>query len=155
MAETIHEQIAQWIAAALDGKQDPDATLTLHSVRPKILDWTEEDFKHGDVIIWADKVKTLKTTTKESRTEEGIWFCHGIIRELPADTVADTVVSRMIETIRSLLLAGNLLYPVCGGIAKSIECPECDFDYISGALIAEVIVKVIYMTARHNGYAQT
>jgi hypothetical protein len=156
MTETIHEQIAQWIAAALDGKQDADATLTLRAVRPKILDWTVEDFQHGDVVIEAEGLATESRTTVSSRTEKAALTCYGIIRELPADTVADadTVVSRMIKTIRSLLLAGNSAGTACGGLAVSIDCPKVDFEIMAGGLVADVTVSVTYRTALKDGYTQ-
>ena len=152
--ETVHEQIAQWITAALDGQQDADATLTLRAVRPKVLDWTVEDFKHGDVVIEADDIETESRTTVSSRTEKATWTCYGIIRELPANTVADTVVPRMIETIRNVLLAGNSVGTACGGVAVSIDCPKADFEIMAGGLVADVTVNVIYRTALKNGYTQ-
>ena len=152
--ETVHEQIAQWITAALDGQQDADATLTLRAVRPKVLDWTVEDFKHGDVVITAGTIETESRTTVSSRTEKATWTCYGIIRELPANTVADTVLSRIIETIRRLLLAGNTMGTACGGVAIRIDCPKADFEIMSGGLVAEVTVEVLYRTALLNGYTQ-
>lgn len=152
--ETIHEQIAQWITTALDGKQDPDASMTLRAVRPKVLDWTVEDFKHGDVILEAGPITTQSRTTASSRTELGVWTCYGIIRELPVNTVADTVISRMIETIRKLLLAGNVGGTACNGLAVNIDCPSADFSIMSGGVLAEVTVNVIYRTALKDGYEQ-
>ena len=152
--ETIHEQIAQWIAAALDGQQDPEATLTLRAVRPKILDWTVEDFKHGDVILEAGDITTQGRTTVSSRTELGAWKCYGIIRELPANTAADTVISRMIETIRRLLLAGNAGGNACGGVAVTIDCPDAEWSLMAGGVVAEVTVNVVYRTALKDGYEQ-
>ena len=154
MNETIHEQISQWIAAALDGKQDPDATLTLKAIRPKVLDWGVEDFKHGDVVIEAGPLTTESRTTVQSRTEMGEWTCYGIIRTLPPDTVADTVISRMIETIRRLLLAGNASGRACGGAAVRIDCPAASFEICTGGLIAGVTVNVLYRTALLDGYTQ-
>jgi len=154
MAETIHEQIALWIAAALNGKKDPDATLTLKAIRPKVLDWNVDDFNHGDVVIEAGPIKTVSTTTRESRTEEAIWTCYGIIRTLPAETAADTMISRMIETQRRILLAGNSGGQACGGVAVRIDCPSASFGICAGGLIAEVTVNVLYRTALLDGYTQ-
>ena len=160
MNETIHEQIAQWIAAALDGKQvepgvpPPDKTLTLQAVRPKVIDWNIEDFKHGDVVIEAGPLTTESRTTVQSRTEMGEWTCYGIIRTLPPDTVADTVISRMIETIRRLLLAGNKAGLACEGLATCIDCPAASFLTCSGGVIAQVTVNVRYRTALFDGYTQ-
>ena len=151
--ETVHEQIAVWIAAVLNGKQDPGATLTLRAVRPKILDWNVGDFKHGDVIIEAGPFATESRTTVQSRNESAEWDLYGIIRTLPADTAADTVISRMIETIRRLLLAGNVSGRACGGLALRIDCPLGDFGIFNGGMIAQVKVNVLYQTALKDGYA--
>jgi len=154
MAETIHEQIAQWIAGALNGKQDPDATLTLKAIRPKVLDWGVEDFKHGDIIIEAASLTTESRTTVQSRGELAVWNLYGIIRTLPEGTVADTVISRMIETIRRLLLAGNVSGQACGGLAIRIDCPAASFETCTGGVIAGVTVNVLYRTALLDGYTQ-
>lgn len=160
MSETIHEQIAQWIAAALDGKQDPDATMTLRAVRPKILDWSVNDFRHDDVIIEAGgdgnekAITTESFTTNRTRTESAKWNIYGIVRKLPEDTVADTVVSRMIETIRRILLAGNVGGRACDGLAERIDCPSADFEIFTGGLIAYVEVNVRYQTTGFDGYSQ-
>ena len=152
MAETIHEQIAQWITDAIDGKADPAATMTLRAVRPKILDWSVEDFVHGDVIIEAADIKT-QSKTSQSRTELGTWGLYGIIRQLPADTAADTVISRMIETIRRLLMAGNVASRACGGLAYNIECSEGSFDVMTGGVVAFVTAGVLYPTGLYDGYS--
>ena len=151
MAETIHEQIAQWITAAIDGQADPGGTITLRAVRPKILDWSVEDFVHGDVIIEAADIKTQSKTSR-TRTELGTWGLYGVIRRLPADTAADTVMSRMIETIRRLLMAGNSAGRACGGLAYNIDCSEGTFDVMTGGVIAFVTAAVLYPTNVFDGY---
>ena len=151
--EPIVEQIAVWIEDAIDGVQDPGATLTLRAVRPKILDWQAEDFKHGDVIMELVDGGTLSKTTVESREELGTWKLYGIIRTLPDNTAADTVLSRMAETIRKTLLAGNDLGQACGGLATNIDCPEVTYSIMSGGVVAEVTVQVTYETALADGYA--
>jgi len=151
--ETIHEQIAQWISTALDGKRDPDETMTLNAVRPKVLDWTVENFRHGDVIIAAEDIAT-DTIAGSVRAEEATWKIYGIVRELPADTFADTVISRMIETIRRELLAGNTGARSCGGLAVNLDCSEAAFSIFEGGLIAEVTVTVLYRTGYKDGYAE-
>jgi hypothetical protein len=151
--ETIHEQIALWMAAALDGVKDPDETMTLQAVRPKVLDWNVENFRHGDVIIAAEDIAT-NTIAGSVRAEDATWKLYGIIRELPANTAADTVVSRMIETIRRTLLAGNTSAQACGGLAVNINCPEAAFSLFEGGLIAEVTVTVLYRTGYKDGYAE-
>ncbi len=151
MSETIHEQIGQWIASALDGATDPDETLTLRSVRPKVLDWQVTDFQHGDVVIEADTLKT-ESTTGTSRGEIAQWKLYGVIRDLASALAADTVVSRMIETVRRTLLAGNVAGQACGGLANNIDCLEAEFATFEGGLIAEVTARVVYRTAVLDGY---
>jgi hypothetical protein len=152
MSEPIIEQIAQWINDTLDGVSDPDATLTLRSVRPKVLDWSEDDFRHGDLIIEIISIKTLARTTVDSRTELALFHLSGIIRDLPANTATDTVLARLIETIRRTLLAGNTLGRACDGLALNVECPETIFWLIKGGLVGEVSCEVKYQTALKDGY---
>lgn len=159
MPETINEQIAVWIAAAIDGQADPDATFTLTAVRPKILDFDFPKMAHGDVVIELEKIKTVSKTTVESRTELGTWRLTGVIRELPANTAAGTVLSRMAGTIRTLMFAGQESgNPVtggkaCGGLANNIDCPETLLGPIPGGVVAEVTVTVEYKTALADPYA--
>lgn len=153
MAEPIIEQIAAAIETAIDGVQDPDATLTMRAVRPTILDWQAEDYKHGDVIIELIELGTQGQTTVESRDEQGTWKLYGIIRTLPANTAADTVLARMAETIRRTLLALNVSGQACGGLAVHIECPEVIYSIMTGGVVAEVSVQVEFETALADGYA--
>ncbi len=153
MPETINEQIAAWIATAIDGQLDPDATFTLAAVRPKILDWDFPKMAHGDVVIELVTIGTVSKTTVESRTELATWRLTGVIRELPADTAADTVLSRMAETIRTLMFAGNSGGKACGGLANKIDCPKQDRGSIAAGVIAEVTVTVEYKTALADPYA--
>lgn len=156
MSEPIHEQIAQWIQSALDGAQDPDLTLTLRAVRPRNLDWsvTDQNFKHNDVIIAAIDFDTQNKTASISRGELAKFKCYGIIRTLPANTAADTVVSRMIETIRRKLMAGNSGGRACNDLAYHIDCPKGIFGVMDGGLVAEVDVQVTYRTGLLDGYEQ-
>jgi len=149
--EPIIEKIAVWIEEAIDGVQDQGATLMLRAVRPKILDWRASDFKHGDVIIELVDGGTLSKTTG-SRTELAEWRLYGIIRELPANTAADTVLSRMAETIRRTLLSGNKRGQACGGLALNIDCPGTSYSIMSGGVVAEVTAQVKYVTALADGY---
>jgi len=149
--EAIVERIAVWIEEAIDGVQDPGATLTLRAVRPKILDWQALDFKHGDVIMEIIDGGTLSKTTS-SRTELAEWRLYGIITTLPADTAADTVLSRMAETIRKTLLSGNKRGQACGGLALNIDCPEVTYSIMSGGVVAEVTAQIKYVTALADGY---
>lgn len=149
--EAIVERIAEWIEGAIDGVQDPGATLTLRAVRPEILDWLAEDFKHGDVIMEIIEGATLSKTTS-SRIEVAEWKLYGIIRTLPANTAADTVLSRMAETIRRTLLSGNQRGQACGGLALNIDCPEVSYSIMSGGVVAEVTAQVKYVTDLADGY---
>jgi len=149
--EPIIEKLAVWIEEELNGVQDPGATLTLRSVRPKILDWQASDFKHGDVIIELIDGGTESKTTS-SRTELAEWRLYGIIRTLPADTAADTVLSRLAETIRRTLLAGNVRGQACGGLALNIDCPDVTYSIMSGGVVAEVTVQIKYVTDLADGY---
>jgi len=149
--EPIVEKIAEWIESEIDGVQDPDATLTLRAVRPKILDWEASNFKHGDVIIEIVEGATLSKTTS-SRTEVGEWRLYGIIRTLPENTAADTVLSRMAETIRRTLLGGNKRGQACGGLALNLDCPEVTYSIMSGGVVAEVTAHIRYVTDLADGY---
>ena len=149
--ESIVERISVWIEGALDGVQDPDKTLTLNPVRPKILDWQADDFKHGDVILELVDGGTLEKTTS-SRKELAEWKLYGIITTLPANTAADTVLSRMAETIRREVLSGNKRGQACGGLALNIDCPETIYSIMNGGIVAEVTVQITYMTDLADGY---
>jgi len=149
--EPIIEKIAVWIEEAIDGVKDPDATLTLRAVRPKILDWQASDFKHGDVIIELVSVGTLSKTTS-SRTEVAEWRLYGIVTTLPANTKADTVLSRMAETIRRVLLNGNKRGQACGGLALNLDCPDVTYSIMAGGVVAEVTCQVTYITNIADGY---
>lgn len=153
MAEPIIEQIAVAIETAIDGVQDPDASLTLRAVRPKILDWEASDFRHGDVIIELVDIGTQSKTTVESREELGTWKLYGIVTTLPADTAADTVLARMAETVRRSLLAENDDGQAFSGIALNVDCPDVNYSIMAGGVVAEVTVQVTYKTALADGYA--
>jgi len=153
MSEPIVEQISDWINDAIQGVQDPDKTLTLKAVRPTILDWDVGNYAHGDVIIEISSVDTEKKSTTGSRYETGIWSLYGIITTLPANTAVDTVLSRMAETIRRTLLAGNAGGQACGGLALGIDCPEVNYAAGPGCAVVEVGVAVDYPTGLYDGYA--
>lgn len=152
--EPIVEKIAVWIKEAIDGVHDVAATMTLNAVRPKILDWQVDDFKHDDVIMEIIDGGTLEKTTT-SRKELAEWKLYGIITTLPANTAADTQLSRMVETIRKTMLDGNKRGQACGGLALHIDCPESNYSIMSGGVVAEVTVQVTYMTALLDGYKQS
>ena len=154
MSEPIIEQIAQWINDALDGVSDDDGTLTLRSIRPKILDWEPSHFAHGDVIIELGPINTESRTTTSSRTELAVFMLFGIIRELPADTMADTVLARFAETIRRTMLAGNALGQAAEGLALNIDCPEFYPALFEGGIEIVIKAEVKYQTALKDGYAE-
>lgn len=153
MAEPIIEQLTAWIATALDGKQDPDLTLTLKSVRPGMEEWDLTSFSHGDCIIEVDTVETADRTST-TRQEKGTWKIYGIVTTLPSSTGLDTVMSRMAETIRRSLLAGNndtTPGKACGGLAQTINCPHV--IYSPGPMVI-VTTEVEYWTDYKDGYSQ-
>jgi len=152
MSEPIIEQIADWINDTLDGKSDPAGTLTMRSVRPTILDWEASDFAHGNVIIELGPVVTVSRTTVESRTEKAIFKLYGIIRTLPEDTKADTILARMAETIRRTMLAGNANGQAMSGLALKIDCPNFDPGIFDGGILAEITAEVLYQTTLKDGY---
>jgi len=151
--EALVERIAVWIAETIDGIKDPGATLTLKAVRPKILDWQASDFNHGDVIMEIVDGGTLSKTTS-TREELAEWRLYGIIKTLPANTAADTVLSRMAETIRKALLAGNKRGQACGGLALNLDTPETTYSIMSGGVVAEVTCQVRYVTDLADGFKQ-
>ena len=152
MAEPIIEQIADWIKTAIHGTQDPDAMLTMRAVRPTILDWDVSHFAHADVIIEAAGMESLDKRTTASRKELGTWMLYGIIRTLAANTAVDTVMSRLAETIRRTMLAGNANGQACGGLALNIDCPNVEYAAGEGCAAVIVTVNVTYITALADGY---
>ena len=153
MSEPIIEQIAQWINDALDGVSDDDSTLTLRSIRPKILDWADLHFVHGDVIIEMVDIETQSTDLSSYRYEKATLRLNGIITQLPEGVKADTVLARLVETIRRTILAGNILEPPLGGLAKNIDCPAVNYEPIEGGVCAIVTCVVEYRTAIFDGYS--
>jgi len=154
MSEPIIEQIAQWIENALDGAADPDTTLILRSIRPTILDWSELQLIHGDVIIGLISVKT-ESYTNTSRTELAEFLLDGCVSQLPDSVKADTVLARFAETIRKTLLAGNTSGTACNGLAISLDCDETEFAVSEGGVDVLVKCKVIYTTNIFDGYTQS
>lgn len=154
MSEPIIEQIAEWISTALDSKSDPDGTITLRSVRPKILNWDDSALVHGDVIIELGQVET-QSITNSSRFEKGTFLLHGMVSQLPADTKADTVLARMAETIRKEILEGNNDANPLGGLAISINCPEVLFLPVDGGVKVVVTCEVLYSTNIYDGFTQS
>ena len=153
MAEPIIEQISEAIETAIDNKQDPDATFTTTAVRPKIVDFELSHFAHADVILELISVATQNKTTVESRLELAVFKLYGIVRDLPADTAADTVVARMAETIRREMFGLNSAGRAMRGLAIDVDCPAFDYAEMPAGLVAEVTVHVLYQTALADGYA--
>jgi hypothetical protein len=149
--EAIIERIAVCITDAIDGASDPDATFTLNVIRPKILDWQEEEFKHGDVIVELIEGGTTGKTSS-SRQEVAEWSLYCIVRTLPADTVADVILCRFSETIRKKLLSCNKKGKAFGGLALEIDCPRWLYYNIPGGIVVETTVQVTYYTDLKNGY---
>ena len=149
--EPIVEKIAVWLSEAIDGVQDPDGTFTLRSVRPTVIDWQAEDFNHGDVILEIQEGQTLDGTTT-SKKELAEWRLYGIVTTLPADTAADTVLTRVAETIRRTMLGGNKRGQACGGLAHKIHCPKAEYSDMPGGVVVEVTVLVEYWTSLFDGY---
>jgi hypothetical protein len=137
-------RIADWIAAALDGQEDPDETLTLRIVRPGINDHGDSHFLHADVFLCGIEERVKTETTGPYRFATAIFKLYGVIRSLPELTAVDTMLSRIAETIRRLILAGNSGGRACDGLALNIDCPTVDFLPGKGFEAAEVIVKVKY-----------
>lgn len=154
MTEPIIEQIAEWIRVTLDGVSDPDGTITLRAIRPNILDWEESQMSHNDIVIEMVGLNTQEYTT-ESRTEEAVFRLEGIIRQLPTDTKADTVLARMTETVRKVIMAGNDGVQTLNGLALSIDCPEIVWGIIDGGVCTIVSCKVQYITNIYDGYSQS
>ena len=154
MSEPIIEQIADWINDALDGVTDTDGTFTLRSIRPTILDWSQLQLIHGDVIIELGSIETVSRTAS-SRTEEAMFKLNGIITELAAGVKADTVLARFAETIRKTILAGNTSGTACGGLAVNIDCPAVDYEPIEGGVCTIVTCRVRYFTNYKDGYLQS
>jgi hypothetical protein len=153
MAEPIIEQIAAAIVTAIDDKQDPDVTFTTRAVRPKIIDWNLSNFEHADVIIELVNIVTQSKTTVESRRELATFKLLGIVRDLPADTAADTVVSRMGETIRREMFKLNSAGQAISGKGLNVDSPSFNYAEMPGGLVAEITVTVLYQTALADGYA--
>lgn len=139
--EEIIKQISEWIEGELNGLQDPDATLTLRAVRPKVVDWQVTDFKHGDVIMELGNVEPYDITTS-SRLWLGEWKLYGIITTLPDDTDADDMLDLMSEMIRGKLLSGNKRGRACGGLALNISCPDTSYGIMAGGVVTEMTVNI-------------
>jgi hypothetical protein len=151
MDEPIVEQLAQCIADAIDGQRGPAGTMTLRAVRPNLLDWGDNDCKHGDCVIELTDVKT-QSATSDSRIMLGTWLVFGVVRTEDSAVPTDRVICRMAETIRRLLLAWNSHGRACGGLARKIDCPKAAFGDIGGGVGVEVTVTVEYETAIGDGY---
>jgi len=154
MSEPIIEQIAVWISDALDGKSDPDGTITLRSVRSSILNVTELQLIHGDVLIELAGKKTKSTDMSSFRTETGTFTVAGFVSNIPDDSFADTYLIRVAETICKFLMAGNTDAQPLNGLAESIDCPEYILMNSVGGVDVIVTCNVTYSTNIYNGFSQ-
>jgi hypothetical protein len=136
--------VADWLARNLDRVADPAASLTLNVVRPGIIDVGGSHFAHGDVFIIGIEEKMKTETTVPSRLATALLKLYGVVRELPVDTAADTVLSRMAETIRRTVLAGNVAGKACDDKALNIDCPAVRYAPGPGCQITVVDVMVRY-----------
>lgn len=136
--------IADWIARELDGLPDPGGSLTLRVVRPGILDAGESHFADSDVFLCGIDEDVKTRTVTPGRLSTALLRLYGIVRELPAATAAGTVLSRVAETIRAPILAGNVAGRACGGLALNIDCPNTGFAPAPGCEMAIVDVAVKY-----------
>jgi hypothetical protein len=118
--------------------------LTLRIIRPCINDYSESHFHNADVFLCGVDDRGESQTTDRGRFATAIFKLYGIVRELPEGIAADTVLSRMAETIRRLILAGNSGGLACDGLALNIDCPLVDFLPGPGFEAAEVTVKALY-----------
>ena len=148
MSEPILEQIAQWIATALDGVSDDTGTVSLNVVRSTMIDWELPQFRHGDVLLELESIAgDDEHGSMESRVEIATWAIYGIVVTLPDDTAADTVLARTSETIRQALLAGNTAgNRSCDNLAIQIDCPSTQYARAPGMALAVVTCRVQYET---------
>lgn len=137
-------RIAAWVADALEDVQDPDESLTLRVIRPTIVDWEESHYANGDVILVGIDENIDTETTTPTRLSTALLKLYGIIRVVPDRMSADTMLSRMAETIRRTLLAGNSRSRACDGIALNIDCPRTAFANSEGLIASIVDVEVKY-----------
>ncbi len=136
------KKIAQWIAEALDGVTDPDETLTLNVIQPGILDTFESHFADGDVFVIGEDDVLDTESTEPSRLVTALIKVYGVA--VRTGETADKLLSRITETIRRTLLAGNSKGRACDGLALNIDCPSYRFGSVPGMAITEVNVFVKY-----------
>jgi len=148
MSEPILEQIAQWIASAVDGVSDDTGTVSLNVVRSTMIDWELPQFRHGDVLLELESMdEDTEHGSLDARVEIATWAIYGIVVTLPDDTAADTILARTSETIRRALLAGNTAgNQACDGLAIQIDCPSTQYARAPGMALAVVTCKVMYQT---------
>lgn len=137
-------RIIDWLGNLLDGVADPGATLMLNVVRPGIIDPDESRIADSDVFIVGIDQQIKTESTRPSRLATALLRLYGIVRELPADTAADTVLSRLTETIRRTILAGNVRGKACDGLALNLDCPVVGIAPAPGCSMTIVDVMVKY-----------
>jgi len=136
------KKIAQWIAEQLEGVTDPDGTLTLKVIQPGILDIFESHFENGNIFVIGEDDDMETETTEPSRLITTLIKVYGIA--VRTGETADKLLSRITETIRRTLLAGNSKGRACDGLALNIDCPSYRFGSAPGMAITEVNVYVKY-----------
>ncbi len=137
-------RIADWIAAALDSKTIEGTDLLIRIIRPVINDFAESQFNHADVFLCGIKEKIEVETTTPSRIDKALFRVYAVLRAVPISETADTMLNRISETIRKLLLAGNIGGAACDGLAMSIDCPYVKYLPGDGCQVAAVDVIVEY-----------
>jgi len=134
--------IVAWIADAINGARDPDETITLNVIQPTILDAFENHFDNGNVFVIGESDNMEAVTTEPNRIIEALIKVFGIVTK--ANLPAQTLLNRINETIRRILLAGNEKGRACGGLALNIDCKKSDFHSLPGMAVSELDVRVKY-----------
>lgn len=154
MAAAIIEQIAVKIYDALDGVSDPDETITLQSVRSKILNINDLRLVHGDVLIEYVGKETISNDLSSFRTENGVFRVTGFVSSIPSDSYADTYLIMVAETICKYLLEENDDTSPLGGLALSVDCPKYVLMDSEGGVDVIVDCIVEYSTNIYDGFSQ-
>lgn len=137
-------RIADWIATALDSQAVEETGLSLKIVRPGINDYSESHFNNADVFLCGIEEKMESITATPSRLYKALFRVYAVLRNVPVSVTADTMLNRITETIRKLLLAGNIGGTACDGLAMSIDCPKYTYLPGDGCQVTAVDVVVDY-----------
>lgn len=137
-------RIADWIARALDGKAVEGTDLSLNIIRPGINDYAESQYNNADVFLCGIEEKIEDITATPSRLYKALFRVYAVLRAVPLSETADTMLNRISETMRKLLLAGNSDGTACDGLAMSIDCPRYEYLPGEGCQVSAVDVVVEY-----------